>query len=111
MAIISLGTPHIFNKNWDYHNKNHLIRAKPIITLKPGVLKAGNTYVMIFSMHQEEEYLALMSIPNLKVLYQSIPAVNLIHRGPPRIFVVVFEPQAEVAPHESSTQPLPTLQN
>jgi hypothetical protein len=111
MAIISLSTPHIFDKKWGHTNQNHYFRAKPTLTLKPGVLKVGNTYVMIFSMHQEEEYLALMSIPNLKVLYQSIPAVNLIHRGPPRIFVVVFEPQAEVAPHESSTQPLPTLQN
>lgn len=87
MSFIALATHDIIQvayESWD-------LLLKPTFTLKLERLNKKDTYIMIFNFIQEDFYNCLMSTLDIKVLYQSVPAVNTSHPQQPRNFVVVFE--------------------
>lgn len=85
MSFISLTTKQLFYPqytSWD---------VPPRFIIYKRLLKKAHTYIMIFSVGQNDMYKGLIAQPNINILYESIPAVNYIHPGPPRNTVVVFE--------------------
>lgn len=82
--IIALGTNRLIKIQWD--RPDYPCVFSPKLTIKK-----ENTYVLIFSRHQEKEYNAIMSVPGIKIIFQSKPAVNTVHPAQPRNFVCVVE--------------------
>lgn len=71
--------------------RNHKTWKIEGASIKNGLESKEHTFIVIFSYTQKQEYDAVMTIPGLKVVFQSKPAKNSVHPGQLRNFVLVFE--------------------
>lgn len=85
--FVALNTRDLFDLRWlPWPSSGYVINIKTNTNLS-----TKNTYFLIFSKQQKQEWDAFFSWFKGKVVFISKPSCNSIHAGPPRNVLVVFE--------------------